>query len=115
MPDLNKTKLMVIAGCVATLIPIIQFFEIPIPKLAWGSELQNLEKGQLEMALDLYRRELSRQRYENLKLQREQRKIEEVEGTIPDNYLKEQEYLESDIREIGQTLKEAHSRLLELK
>jgi protein-tyrosine-phosphatase len=113
--DFTKTKFYVLVGTFATVIPLLTFFEVPFPRFAWAVEVEELEESQLKTAIDLYSRELSKQRYENLKLQREQKKIENEENQIPDSYLKEQEYLESDIKEIEEKIQKASNRLLELK
>lgn len=110
--DLTKTKAYVILAAFATMLPVVTYFNIPIPKVAWASEVENLKEYQLERFIDIYERELSKKRYENLKLQREQQQILEQEGQIPDSYLKEQEYLESDIRNIEDLIEEAKQKLL---
>lgn len=115
MPNFTKTKMYSVAAAFAVIIPTITYFNIPVPKLAWSYEVKDLDERQLNTAVDLYQRELSRQRYENLKLQREQKQALQQEGTIPDSYLKEQEYLESDIKDIEKKIKEAHERLLKIQ
>lgn len=113
--DITKTKVYSTAAAFAVIIPTIAYFNVPVPKVAWSADVEKLEEYQLERFVDLYQRELSNQRYENLKLQREQKVIEEKEGEIPDSYLKEQEYLESDIEQIQELIEQAQEQLLEIE
>ena len=113
--DVTKTKAFILIGAFATCIPVFNYFDVPFPKVAWAADLEKLEEQQLETTIDLYQRELSRQRYEKLRLEREQERIKESSGEVPDSYLKEQEYLETDIEEIGNTVEKARNQLINLK
>ena len=110
--DVTKTKLWISAAAFATIIPTITYFGIPVPKVAWAQDILQLEEEQLETTIDLYQRELSRQRYDRLKLERE---IEQLSEEVPDSYLKEKEYLHSDIEQIEQKIDKASKRLVEIK
>lgn len=113
--DITKTKIFIAAAAFATILPTLTYFGVHVPKPAWSYELEDLEEGQLDIAVDLYQRELSRQRYENLKLQRKQQEIENEKGYIPESYLKEQEYIESDIKDIMGRIKKAERQILKIQ
>ena len=113
--DFTKTKVYTAAVAFAVILPTIAYFNIPVPKVAWSADVEKLEEYQLERFIDLYQREKSRQSYESLKLEREKEKVRKEEGEVPDSYLKEQEYLESDIKEIEDLLDQAQEQLLEIE
>jgi hypothetical protein len=113
---LSKAKILAVAAAFGTLIPVITFFNVPMPIPAWATQVEDLEERQLEKLHDLYQRELFRKRHEKRNLQREMQQYEkEHNEPAPAYYIKDDEYLQNDIEEIEKTIEEAQQRILELK
>lgn len=98
----------------ATLIPILSFFDVPIPKPAWAQDIQRLEIRQLETHITMLEDQTERANHSRLEVLRAQDQIKRSGEPIPYFYLTEQNILDNKIRRLDRDVEAARARKIEI-
>lgn len=113
--DVTKTRTYVFLAAFATILPVITYFNIPIPKVAWAEDLENLEENQLEFSVEYYDDIILEREQKILEIQRHRTIEERQEEPNLDPYFKEEEYVKKQLQDTKRKRDQNFSRLLELK
>lgn len=107
----KKSKVYGLILAFASIIPILTYFSVELPRVAWASEVIEVDRKHLRSAIDLYERELQRRKYERRRLSREIAEMAQ-ENQLPTNqHLSDEVYLDSDIKKIEEFLAQAKKEL----
>lgn len=96
----NHPFVWVAGFIVAVVLPLLTFFDVPVPKPAWSQDIQRLEVQQLKTHIQLLEDQKERAELRKLEVLREQDQIKRANQPIPDFYLKEQAAIEQKIERL---------------
>lgn len=100
---------------VSVCIPLIAFFNVPFPRVAWASDIVRLEKQQLETAIDVHEDQLQRLKLRMYQNMNEQQKFKDAHNPVPGYLLEEQATLESAIKDVQAKLDQERQNLINEK
>ena len=113
--SIKSHSLVWLIGFIAvTIIPIISFFNIPVPKPAWSTDIKRLELQQLHIHIQLLEDQKERVKSRLFQNLREQDQIKRKNDPVPDFYLKEQTFIENKIDRLEKDMDAARERKIEL-
>lgn len=110
----NHPFVWVAGFIVAVVLPLLTFFDVPVPKPAWSQDIQRLEVQQLKTHIQLLEDQKERAELRKLEVLREQDQIKRAKQPIPDFYLREQAAIEQKIERLDSDLKASRGRTVEL-
>ena len=112
--SIKSHPLVWLIGFIAVaVIPIISFFNVPIPKPAWSIDIKRLELQQLDTHIELLEDQKERAKSSRFKNLREQDQIERKNEPVPDFYLEEQSFIENKINRLETDIDAARERKIE--
>ena len=110
----SHTLVWLIGFIAVAVIPIISFFNVPIPKPAWSTDIKRLELQQLDTHIELLEDQKERAKSSRFINLRDQDQIKRKNEPVPDFYLEEQSFIENKIDRLETDIDAARERKIEV-